>query len=280
MFKEWFINIGISKKYRSEIMRRKKNNYDQIIAGIVLFLLSIGVIAGGEKIRSEVRAANGTSVEIASKNAELYQVTDLYEKKDGSYVVHGVAKGFKSDIVAAITFDHTGEKILDLEIITQDETVDIGSKIETPEFLTEFNEMNAPIKVADLEILSPTGGSNNLVDDSNKSEDKKHNSLEWNSNDSSAEANAFRNLYDAGLLTSAVNGEQLDTAIVDLLPEERASIELEKANLLVSFSEAKVESEYIDAMSVDAISGATVSSKAVATIVNNAYFFLEENIIK
>lgn len=280
MFKEWFINIGISKKYRSEIMRRKKNNYDQIIAGIVLFLLSIGVIAGGEKIRSEVRAANGTSVEIASKNAELYQVTDLYEKKDGSYVVHGVAKGFKSDIVAAITFDHTGEKILDLEIITQDETVDIGSKIETPEFLTEFNEMNAPIKVADLEILSPTGGSNNLVDDSNKSEDKKHNSLEWNSNDSSAEANAFRNLYDAGLLTSAVNDEQLDTAIVDLLPEERASIELEKANLLVSFSEAKVESEYIDAMSVDAISGATVSSKAVATIVNNAYFFLEENIIK
>lgn len=261
-------------------MRRKKNNYDQIIAGIVLFLLSIGVIAGGEKIRSEVRAANGTSVEIASKNAELYQVTDLYEKKDGSYVVHGVAKGFKSDIVAAITFDHTGEKILDLEIITQDETVDIGSKIETPEFLTEFNEMNAPIKVADLEILSPTGGSNNLVDDSNKSEDKKHNSLEWNSNDSSAEANAFRNLYDAGLLTSAVNDEQLDTAIVDLLPEERASIELEKANLLVSFSEAKVESEYIDAMSVDAISGATVSSKAVATIVNNAYFFLEENIIK
>ncbi|WP_066715468.1 FMN-binding protein [Clostridium sp. Marseille-P299] len=261
-------------------MRRKKNNYDQIIAGIVLFLLSIGVIAGGEKIRSEVRAANGTSVEIASKNAELYQVTDLYEKKDGSYVVHGVAKGFKSDIVAAITFDHTGEKILDLEIISQDETVDIGSKIETPEFLTEFNEMNAPIKVADLEILSPTGGSNNLVDDSNKSEDKKHNSLEWNSNDSSAEANAFRNLYDAGLLTSAVNGEQLDTAIVDLLPEERASIELEKANLLVSFCEAKVESEYIDAMSVDAISGATVSSKAVATIVNNAYFFLEENIIK
>lgn len=30
-------------------MRRKKNNYDQIIAGIVLFLLSIGVIASAEK---------------------------------------------------------------------------------------------------------------------------------------------------------------------------------------------------------------------------------------
>lgn len=261
-------------------MRRKKNNYDQIIAGIVLFVLSIGVIAGGEKIRSEVRAASGTSIEIVSANAELYQVTDLYVKKDGSYVVHGMAKGFKSDIVAAVTFDSTGEKVLDLEIISHDETPDIGSKVTGAEFLSEFNDKNAPITVADLEISSPTGSRNNLADDLNKSENEIYNSSEWNPNDSSAEASALRNLYDAGLLTSSVNGEGLSTAIADLSPEEKASIELEKASLLASSSEAKEVSEYIDAIAVDAISGATISSKTVATIVNNAYFFLEENIIE
>lgn len=261
-------------------MRRKKKNYDQIIAGIVLFFLSIGIIAGGEKIRSEVRAANGTSVEIVSTNAKLYQVTDLFVKKDGSYVVHAMAKGFKSDIVAAVTFNHTGEKILDLEIISQNETVNIGDKVETTEFLSGFNDINAPIKVADLDIVSPTGGSKNLSDASNKSENQKYNSSEWNPNDSSAEASAFRNLYDAGLLTSSVNGEELTTAIADLSPVEKASVELERANLLVSSGKAKGNSEYIDVIEVDAISGATISSKAVATIVNNAYFFLEENIIE
>lgn len=261
-------------------MRRKKNNYDQMIAGIVLFLLSIGVIASAEKIRNEVRAANGTSVEIASTNAELYQVTDLFVKKDGSYVVHGMAKGFKSDIVAAVTFDQTGEKILDLEIISQNETVNIGDKVENIEFLSGFNDINAPIKVADLDIISPTGGSKNLSGEINKSENEKYNSSEWNSNDSSAEASAFRNLYDAGLLTSSVDGAELNTAIADLPPEEKASVELKRANLLASSSEANVYSEYIDAIAVDAISGATISSKAVATIVNNAYFFLEENIIE
>lgn len=260
-------------------MRRRKNSYDQIIAGFVLFLLSIGVIAGGEKIRSEVRAANGTSVEIASTNAELYQVADLYVKKDGSYVVHGVAKGFISDIVAAVTFDNTGKRILDIEVLSQDETADIGSKVTESEFLDKFNDIIAPIKVADLEISSPTGGTKNLQAISDKVEKEKYNSSEWNANDTSAEAIAVRNLYDAGLLLSSVNAEELSTAIVDLSPEDRASVELKNANLLAS-SREKEASDYIDAYAIDAISGATFSSKAVASIVNNAYFFLEESIIK
>lgn len=264
------------------MMRRKKNNYDQVIAGVVLFFLSIGVIAGSEKLRREVRAASGTLVEIADTNAELYQVTDLYVKKDGSYVVHGTAKGFKSDIKAAVTFDKTGNQILDLEIVSQDETPDIGSKVTQDEFLSEFSDIKAPIKVADLDIVSPNAENNKSINNSDSAdgEKKPYDSSEWNMGDTSVEAQAVRKLYDTGLLESATKGEELSTAFVDLSPEEKATAELEKANLLDGSNEDNGMSENVEATNVDAITGATISSKTVATIVNNAYYFLEENIIE
>lgn len=260
----------------------KKKKYDQIIATVVLFVVSIGVIAFAENLRKDQSTTSGTPVDIAAMNADLYQVKDVYLQEDGSYVVYGTAKGFVGDIETAVTFDKSGENVLALEVISQVETDGLGSKITEEDFLSQFSEIQAPIKVSDLEIVSPTGGIFSIAGESSGTTDMadaNYSSSEWNADDTSPEAITMRKLYDAGLIESAKNGEKLSTAHADLSPEDQAYAELKEANLLDSSKNDKPVGETIEVTTVDAISGATISSKTVGTIVNNAYFFLKECVL-
>ena len=262
-------------------MKKKKNKYDQVIAMVVLSTLTVGMIVTGESIRSKLKGDGGTPVDISTQNADLYQVKELYLLDNGNYVVHGTAKGFSSDIEAAVTFDNIGDKIISLSIISQGETEGIGTKIMDDAFLQTFVEVKAPVQIGDLEVVSPSGGEVVAAASSDAVAEapEGYSSSEWNKGDESPEADAVRALYDAGLLTSSKENQELDTAHVDLSPEEKATAELKEANLLTSSNNVEVVSAAVDATAVDAISGATISSKAVGEVINNSYFFLQENIL-
>lgn len=255
-------------------MQKKKNN--QGIATVGMCVISFGIIFASI---STQKWKAGTPVDISKMNAKAYQVSEVSVKQDGSYVVQGTAKGFGSDIKTAVTFDKTGENILSLTIVSQTETAGVGSKITEKEFLNQFNKIAVPIKVADLQVVSPNVESTGESGETAEKLDENYSSAEWNAEDTSAEANTIRSLYEAGLLTSSMNGKELNTAYADLSPEEKAKINLEKANLLTSTDE-KEAGETVDATTVDAISGATISSKATVTTINNAYFFLKECVLK
>lgn len=261
----------------------RKKRYGQGIAFGAMCVLSLGIIFSMYTIKKQSdNAISGTPVDITGMNAEAYQVKELYTLDDGSYVVYGISKGYASDIETAVTFDEAGETILSLAIVSQGETEGIGSKVTEDAFLSQFNGITAPIKVADLEVVSPTTGSVNTSVEVAATElaDEDYSSSEWNPKDSSPETNAMRTLYEAGLLASSMSGEKLSTPLSDLSPEEKAEAELKRANLLITTSEEVVAGEPVTVTEVDAVSGATISSKAVATTINNAYFFLKEAVLK
>ncbi|WP_313134789.1 FMN-binding protein [Anaerocolumna sp.] len=263
-------------------MSRKR--YGQGIALGAMCVLSLGIIFSMKTMKEQgTVAASGTPVDVVGMNADTYQVKELHKLEDGSYVVYGAAKGFAGDIETAATFDETGENILSLKVLSQGETDGIGSKVTEDEFISQFHNIAVPIKVADLEVVSPTTGKVNTSGEAaatTELADENYSSIEWNPEDTSPEANAMRTLYDSGLLASSKKGEKLSTPITDLSPEEQAKAKLQKANLLVSASEDEPTGEPVTVTDVDAVSGATVSSKAVATTINNGYFFLKEAVLK
>ena len=92
--------------------------------------------------------------------------------------------------------------------------------------------------------------------------------------DSSAEAVARRKLYTAMLSKSALDGEPMAIPFADLSAEEQSKVRLEQANLTTTGTAAGAVSA--DLTEVDALSGATITSSAVTTIVNNSYFYVTE----
>ena len=90
--------------------------------------------------------------------------------------------------------------------------------------------------------------------------------------DSSAEAVARRKLYAAMLSKSALDGEPMAIPFADLSAEEQSKVRLEQANLTTAGNASGAVSA--DLTEVDALSGATITSSAVTTIVNNSYFYV------
>ncbi|MDD3254212.1 MAG: FMN-binding protein [Lachnospiraceae bacterium] len=104
--------------------------------------------------------------------------------------------------------------------------------------------------------------------------------------DRSAEAQAAAKLEDTGLAVG--NG-----ALADKSAEEQAAVKLERADLVTGgqtktgaeaadgtgSSERAAASAAVSVSEVDAVSGATISSTAVANSINHAYFFLQEQVL-
>lgn len=92
--------------------------------------------------------------------------------------------------------------------------------------------------------------------------------------DLDAEGQSMEKLRQAGL-TSRPDG----VAVADLSAEARSMRKMEQAGLLelkVQESETVSLENPVQTAMVDAVSGATISSTAVVTAVNNAYFFLQD----
>lgn len=106
----------------------------------------------------------------------------------------------------------------------------------------------------------------------------------WNIGDVSPEAESVRALYRAGMLDSYLNGQPLTTMVVDMQAEEQSIARMKQAGLLEKpvseVKETSVLAAAISGTNVDGVSGATISSKGAATAVNNAYFFLKEEMGK
>lgn len=255
----------------------QKRRYQQFIALGVMCGLSLGPILASQAAEELAASAfKGTVADITGLNGELYQVKELHTLDDGNYVVYAAAKGFASEIETAVVFDETGENILNLAVISQEETSGIGSKVTEDSFLSQFHNMAAPVKVSDLEAVSPVA---DFKGKPQNAADEDYDPAQWNPEDESPEANAMRTLYKAGMLKSSAAGEKLSAPFSDLSPEEQAAAKLEQAGLLDGEEEVSVE-ETVAATEADAVSGATISSKTVAATINNGYFFLKEEVLK
>lgn len=289
-------------------MRKSKSN-SKVIPLLAICVLSAANILF---VRSDAwKVEAGTPIDISSLPADAYQVASVRQLSDGGYLVTSMAEGYQSDIEVGVTFDDTGKVIRSVAIISQAETPNIGGKVAAPEFLQRFDQIEAPVGLTgeEMSIASPGSGLvwGEAPEVTTEAVLELIDPADWNADDQSAEANAARALYESGLLSSASTGQPIQAAPADYGPEERARYELQQAGLTVTTEIPVADYSPEDAAAyrlktagltdsasanggstenyggslteVDAVSGATISSKAVVTAVDQAFFFVNENII-
>ncbi len=250
--------------------------------------LGTGIFFASAPVSQAVsNAQHGTVVDLSGLDTDTYQVDAVWQKADGSYLVQSHAKGFQSTITVESLFSEDASSVRSIRIVSQGDTQGIGSQITESGFAEQFADKAMPVRVKDMAVESP-GGNAGISEDAAELtvSGPVGDPNRWNSQDQSAEADAYRNLYLAGLTESAYEGQELTTPVADMSPEEKAEYEMIRAGLstknatgsdLIRTSRSTAT---VQATDVDGISSATFSSVGAATAVNNAYYFVHEQLMK
>ena len=276
--------------------------------GVATIALAVGLTT----LQSARTTVAGTLLPVSEADAAAFGISAVYQLDDGSYRVEGSQKGFQSDVQAAVTIDAEGN-VSAVEILSQEETESLGGQCVDPEFTSQYQGA-APFTLAgkSYTVTDPVTGAVYAAAGAaaeQPAEAVDFDPTQWRTFDTSPEAEATRKMYAAGLTLSALNGEPLDdelappldssaeavarrklyTAMLsksaldgepmaipfaDLSAEEQSKVRLEQASLTTTGTAAGAVSA--DLTEVDALSGATITSSAVTTIVNNSYFYVTE----
>ena len=101
--------------------------------GAATVAMAVGLIAV-QRARTTVA---GTLLPVSEADAAAYGISAVYQLDDGSYRVEGSQKGFQSDVQAAVTIDAEGN-VSAVEILSQDETENLGGQCVNPEFTSQY----------------------------------------------------------------------------------------------------------------------------------------------
>ena len=275
--------------------------------GVATIALAVGLTT----LQSARTTVAGTLLPVSEADAATYGISAVYQLDDGSYRVEGSQKGFQSDVQAAVTIDAEGN-VSAVEILSQDETENLGGQCVNPEFTSQYQGA-APFTLAgkSYTVTDPVTGAAYAAAgaSSEASAAEDFDPAQWNVSDTSPEAEATRRMYAAGLTLSALNGEPLADELIppidtsaeavarrklyaaglsksaqdgeeqalpyaDWSAEKQAAYQLAQAELTTGQTSAGAVSA--DLTEVDALSGATITSAAVTNIVNNSYFYVTE----
>ena len=133
----------------------KNKEVKGFIALVVVTALSFGVIMGSRTLSQDMTGGNAGAGEAAVE--EEYDVSgdenirEAVKTADG-YVVTVSEKGYASDIVLKVSFASDKETISKVEVLEQNETETLGSKIAEPEFLDQFAGVKAPVYLPGMNL--------------------------------------------------------------------------------------------------------------------------------
>ncbi len=287
------------------LWRRRLPGYAAM--GAATIAMAVGLIA----MQNARTTVAGTLLPVSEADAATYGISAVYQLDDGSYRVEGVQKGFQSDVQAAVTIDAEGN-VSAVEILSQAETDSLGGQCVAPEFTSQYQGA-APFTLAgkSYTVTDPATGAAYAAagasDASAAAQD--FDPAQWNVSDTSPEAEATRKMYAAGLTLSALNGQPLDDELpppldssaeavarrklyaaglsksaqdgeaqalpyADWSAEKQSAYRLAEAGLTAGPSDSGAVSANLT--EVDALSGATITSSAVTTVVNDSYFYVTE----
>mgnify|MGYP002554883359 FL=1 len=287
------------------LWRRRLPGYAAMGAATLAMALGLGGL-----MHSRTTVA-GTALPLADADAATYGVSAVYQLDDTTYYVVGSKQGFQSEVQAGVTLDRDGN-VLDVKILAQAETDSLGAQCVNPEFTAQYQGA-APFTLAGKRytVTDPATGAAYAAagasDASAAAQD--FDPAQWNVSDTSPEAEATRRMYAAGLTLSALNGQPLDDELpppldssaeavarrklyaaglsksaqdgeaqalpyADWSAEKQSAYRLAEAGLTAGPSDSGAVSA--DLTEVDALSGATITSAAVTTVVNDSYFYVTE----
>lgn len=133
-----------------------KKSKKAVVTGILLTALSMSLFSGC-RMADEETQEQGTAISLQQEYADLYGIQEVSRLENGNYVVKANISGFDSTIEAKMYYDATAEHILSLEILSQNETEGLGSRITEEEFLDGFHQLSVPVTVteSDMKIIDP-----------------------------------------------------------------------------------------------------------------------------
>ena len=274
--------------------------------GVATIALAVGLTT----LQSARTTVAGTLLPVSEADAATYGISAVYQLDDGSYRVEGSQKCFHCDVLSAVTIDAEGN-VSAVEILSQDETESLGGQCVNPEFTSQYQGA-APFTLAgkSYTVTDPVTGAAYAAAGAAEEQPAAAGDFDpaqWRTFDTSPEAEATRRMYAAGLTLSALNGEPLADELIppmdtsaeavarrklyaaglsksaqdgeeqalpyaDWSAEKQAAYQLAQAELTTGQTSAGAVSA--DLTEVDALSGATITSSAVTTIVNNSYFYV------
>ena len=123
---------------------------------IVVTALSFGVIAGARVLSQDMAGGSAQSGETAA--AEEFDVSgaegieEAVRLEDGGYMVTVRQAGYAGDIVLRVTFEDDAQTLRQVEVLEQNETETLGSRITEPEFLDQFAGAKAPVYLPGMTV--------------------------------------------------------------------------------------------------------------------------------
>ena len=176
--------------------------------GVATIALAVGLTT----LQSARTTVAGTLLPVSEADAATYGISAVYQLDDGSYRVEGSQKGFQSDVQAAVTIDAEGN-VSAVEILSQDETENLGGQCVNPEFTSQYQGA-APFTLAgkSYTVTDPVTGAAYAAAGAAEEQPAAAGDFDpaqWRTFDTSPEAEATRKMYAAGLTFSALKGEAL-----------------------------------------------------------------------
>lgn len=320
----------------------KNRTVKGIIALAVVTALSFGVIIGSKALSTDMTGNTGTTEAKVTEKFDVSSEENIDEavKTENGYEVTVRQKGYGGDIVMKVSFDDTAATVTKLEILEQNETEGLGSKITEDGFLNQFNGITAPVYVPGMSLETEDGTEDSssektsefeVLDDATFTDGTYTAKAEPDSNGFTEEVTMtvkdgkitevnWDAVLEDGTKKSVMseNGEYVMTEDGPTWKEQAealadALIQNQSISFLTTNAEGKTDAvsgvsisvggfislaadcmaqsagveldttqkdgaedtSAQDGTQIDAVSGATVSSTAVATGINHAYSFLQ-----
>ena len=143
----------------------KNKEVKGILALVVVTALSFGVIAGSRALSTDIAGSTGTGETAAALEEYDVSGSETVEKAvrtESGYEVTVRESGYASDIVLRVAFESDASTISSVEVLEQNETESLGSRIAEPEFLDQFKGVAAPVYLPGM-TLGDAGSAENTA---------------------------------------------------------------------------------------------------------------------
>ena len=147
-----------------------------VVVLTVICLVVSGLLGATNSITAPIiaenarRAADEARIELLPEatdgfemveGVEMDGVTEVYKAKNGvGYTITAFGKGYGGNVNYMVAFDNDG-KIVNLKVLSHEETAGLGSKIENPEFLAKFKGTDKELTSGDIDMIGGATISSN-----------------------------------------------------------------------------------------------------------------------
>jgi len=141
------------------VERRKSGMVVAIFAVLTVAAIVLVVI-----LRNMMNRNEGEEMDVSRYADRGITKAYMIADEDGeleAYDVFVTVPGYKSDIETKVRIEKDGDELLDLQILSQDETPELGGKIVEGSFLNQFKGKDLPITLSGQTVGNGAGTSNN-----------------------------------------------------------------------------------------------------------------------